>query len=241
MKVVRVASALRGLGPDPLALAGMALVLLGFLFKVSAVPFHQWTPDAYEAAPHPIAGFMSVATKGVAFIALIRVFPWALGDGTAGEPKVKAALALAAAATMIVGNLVALPLGTSRSFVSFYSPLGLDGATVDGEPVELVRETELGRNVYRTYLDIAPGASRTIHLDLTGAVNLSDGNYRFDYIPQVLTRPDTVTWELSLSRGKVGEATTNPGNTVTATDRSVDIDWPVSAGPWSTKVPISIP
>ncbi|MGB3680760.1 MAG: DUF4012 domain-containing protein [Candidatus Microthrix parvicella] len=141
----------------------------------------------------------------------------------------------------VIGNLVDLPLGTSRSFVSFYSPLGLDGATVDGEPVELVRETELGRNVYRTYLDIAPGASRTIHLDLTGAVNLSDGNYRFDYIPQVLTRPDTVTWELSLSRGKVGEATTNPGNTVTATDRSVDIDWPVSAGPWSTKVPISIP
>lgn len=117
----RIAATLRSLGPDPLALAGLALVLLGFLFKVSAVPFHQWTPDAYEAAPHPIAGFMSVATKGVAFIALIRVFPWALGDGTAGEPKVKAALALAAAATMIVGNLVALHQGSVKRMLAYSS------------------------------------------------------------------------------------------------------------------------
>jgi len=90
---------------DPLALAGAALLLLGFLFKVSAVPFHQWTPDAYEGAPHPIAGFMSVATKGVALIALLRVFP---GSLPAAGVKVRMAIAVLAALTMIGGNLTAL-------------------------------------------------------------------------------------------------------------------------------------
>lgn len=90
---------------DPLALAGAALLLLGFLFKVSTIPFHQWTPDAYEGAPHPIAGFMSVATKGVALIALMRVFP---GSLPAAGVKVRMAIAVLAALTMIGGNLTAL-------------------------------------------------------------------------------------------------------------------------------------
>jgi len=96
---------------DPLALAGAALLLLGFLFKVSAVPFHQWTPDAYEGAPHPIAGFMSVATKGVALIALLRIFPGALSSGLSQGmvgAKVRMAIAVLAVLTMIGGNLTAL-------------------------------------------------------------------------------------------------------------------------------------
>ena len=96
-------------GLDPLALVGAALLLLGFLFKASAAPFHQWTPDAYEGAPHPIAAFMSVATKGVALIALLRIFPGLVagGDSLLGV-KVRMAIALAAVLTMIVGNLTAL-------------------------------------------------------------------------------------------------------------------------------------
>jgi NADH-quinone oxidoreductase subunit N len=96
---------------DPLAYTGAAMLLLGFLFKVSAVPFHQWTPDAYEAAPHPIAGFMSVATKGVALIALLRIFPGVLEHGLSQGPtgaKVRMAIAVLAALTMIGGNLAAL-------------------------------------------------------------------------------------------------------------------------------------
>ena len=50
------------------------LLLVGFAFKVSAVPFHMWTPDAYEGAPTLVAGFMSTGVKAAAFAAFIRVF-----------------------------------------------------------------------------------------------------------------------------------------------------------------------
>ncbi len=107
---------------DPLALAGAALLLLGFLFKVSAVPFHQWTPDAYEGAPHPIAAFMSVATKGVALIALLRVFPGLLagGESLLGV-KVRAAIAVVAVLTMIGGNLTALVQTNIKRMLAYSS------------------------------------------------------------------------------------------------------------------------
>ena len=117
--------------PDPIAFAGAALLVAGFLFKISGVPFHQWTPDAYEASPHPIAAFMSVATKGVAIIALIRL----LLSGLALSPdllqKVQAALAVVAALTMIVGNLTAL-VQTSIKRMLAYSSISHAGYLVLG-------------------------------------------------------------------------------------------------------------
>lgn len=107
-------------GTDPLFLAGAALLLLGFLFKTSAVPFHQWTPDAYEASPHPIAGFMSVATKGAAFIALMRVFPGALSGAAAG-PKAQHAFAILAVLTLVVGNLTALVQTDAKRMLAYSS------------------------------------------------------------------------------------------------------------------------
>jgi NADH-quinone oxidoreductase subunit N len=56
-----------------LLFTGMALLLVGFGFKVSAVPFHMWTPDVYQGAPTPISGFMASASKAAAFAALLRV------------------------------------------------------------------------------------------------------------------------------------------------------------------------
>jgi len=117
-----VIGAVLRINPEPLALLGAALLLLGFLFKVSAVPFHQWTPDAYEASPHPIAGFMSVATKGAALIALMRIFPGALaGSGTALGPKVQGAIAILAAATLILGNLSALAQTSVKRMLAYSS------------------------------------------------------------------------------------------------------------------------
>lgn len=57
-----------------LALLGVAMVIVGLLFKVGAVPFHSWTPDVYQGAPTPITGFMAAGTKAAAFIALARIF-----------------------------------------------------------------------------------------------------------------------------------------------------------------------
>ncbi|QTE31615.1 NADH-quinone oxidoreductase subunit NuoN [Pengzhenrongella sicca] len=61
------------LGMDGLLLAGIAMVLVGLLFKIGAVPFHSWTPDVYQGAPTPITGFMAACTKAAAFGALLRV------------------------------------------------------------------------------------------------------------------------------------------------------------------------
>src|SRR5664279_1010302 len=111
----------QGLALDPMVLAGAALMLLGFLFKVSAVPFHQWTPDAYEASPHPIAGFMSVATKGVAFIALLRIFPGSLAPLGAVGVKMQTVMAVLAVATLVVGNLTALVQTNVKRMLAYSS------------------------------------------------------------------------------------------------------------------------
>lgn len=111
----------QGLALDPLVLVGAALLLVGFLFKVSAVPFHQWTPDAYEASPHPIAGFMSVATKAVAFIALLRIFSGSLGPLGGVGVKMQAVMAVLAVATLVVGNLTALVQSNVKRMLAYSS------------------------------------------------------------------------------------------------------------------------
>lgn len=68
-----IRDALAAHGDSSLALAGVALLSVGLLFKVGAVPFHSWIPDVYQGAPTPITGFMAAATKVAAFGALVRV------------------------------------------------------------------------------------------------------------------------------------------------------------------------
>jgi NADH-quinone oxidoreductase subunit N len=111
----------QGLALDPLVLAGAALLLVGFLFKVSAVPFHQWTPDAYEASPHPIAGFMSVATKGVALIALLRIFGSSLVPLGGVGARMQSVVAVLAVATLVLGNLTALVQTNVKRMLAYSS------------------------------------------------------------------------------------------------------------------------
>ncbi|WP_370616307.1 NADH-quinone oxidoreductase subunit NuoN [Mumia sp. Pv 4-285] len=67
------------IGGQNLLLAGMALILVGLLFKVAAVPFHAWTPDVYQGAPTPVTAFMAAGTKAAAFVAMLRIFFVAFG------------------------------------------------------------------------------------------------------------------------------------------------------------------
>ena len=85
--------------------AAIVLILVGFGFKIALVPFHQWSPDAYEGAPTPITAFLSVGPKAAGFAVLIRVLVVAL---PAYEVNWTAILSLVAIITMTVGNLVAL-------------------------------------------------------------------------------------------------------------------------------------
>ncbi|MET0792736.1 MAG: NADH-quinone oxidoreductase subunit N, partial [Polyangiaceae bacterium] len=93
----------------PLVLIALALVVAGLAFKISAVPFHMWTPDAYEGAPTPSTTYMAVAVKSAAFAVLLRVLVVGFGDprltswGT-GWPPVLAVLAVL---SMTVANVIA--------------------------------------------------------------------------------------------------------------------------------------
>jgi NADH-quinone oxidoreductase subunit N len=96
---------------DTLAMAGVALTLVGFAFKTAAVPFHFWVPDTYIGAPVPIAGYLSVIGKAVGFTGLILVTVIAF---PAYSDVWGPALALLAALTMTVGNAAALRQSADR-------------------------------------------------------------------------------------------------------------------------------
>src|SRR5208282_1921223 len=63
---------------DPIAIVALLTTMTGLLFKIAAVPFHQWAPDAYEGAPTSITGFMSVAVKAAGWAMLLRILLWGL-------------------------------------------------------------------------------------------------------------------------------------------------------------------
>jgi NADH-quinone oxidoreductase subunit N len=90
---------------NPMLLIGLGMMLIGFGFKVAAVPFHMWTPDAYEGAPTPVTAFMAVGVKVAAFAGFLRIFMVHLGPVSDRWTMV---LWVIAALTMTTGNVVAL-------------------------------------------------------------------------------------------------------------------------------------
>lgn len=101
-----------------LGLAGVAFLLVGFAFKVAAVPFHMWTPDVYEGAPTAVTAFMSVGAKVGGFAAMLRVF--IAGLGTLGDTWVPA-VAVIAALTLILGNVVAIAQPNIKRMLAYSS------------------------------------------------------------------------------------------------------------------------
>jgi len=86
-------------------LAGLAMVLVGLGFKLSLAPFHLWTPDVYEGAPAPVTAFMATVSKGAVLAALLRYFSTVPADTFL---SLRTAFSIAAAVSMIAGNLLAL-------------------------------------------------------------------------------------------------------------------------------------
>lgn len=96
--------------------AGVALFLVGFLFKVSAVPFHMWTPDVYQGAPTTLTGYMSTAAKASAFASLILVLYYALPN-----ERWSMVLAVVAVVTMVLGNIIALSQSNVKRMLAYSS------------------------------------------------------------------------------------------------------------------------
>jgi NADH-quinone oxidoreductase subunit N len=105
-------------GLTPTMLVGMALLLVGFGFKVALVPFHVWTPDVYEGAPTAVTAFMAVGVKAAGFAAFARVFVTALG---AAAPSWTGLLWVGAALTMTVGNVTAVTQTNVKRMLAYSS------------------------------------------------------------------------------------------------------------------------
>ena len=103
---------------NPMLVLGIVLVSFGMLFKVAAVPFHVWTPDAYEGAPTPVTAFISVAPKAAAFAMFMRLFFDAFAPGI---EHWRILLWIASAATMIYGNVAALTQNNVKRMLAYSS------------------------------------------------------------------------------------------------------------------------
>ena len=103
-------------GTNPLLILGILLMGVGFAFKVSAAPFHMWTPDVYQGAPIPVTAFMSVGTKAAAIAMIVRVFEGALPHVT---PEWQTLLAFVAAASMVWGNLMAIAQSSLKRLLAY--------------------------------------------------------------------------------------------------------------------------
>src|SRR5207247_5939183 len=115
--LIGVQVATLGLQHDTMLLLGLGLLLVGFGFKVAAVPFHMWAPDVYDGSPTPVTGYMATAVKAAAFAALFRL----LGEAFGAVPAWREIVWWLAVATMVVGNLIALAQRSFKRMLAYSS------------------------------------------------------------------------------------------------------------------------
>ena len=113
-----VAVAMENSSQDGLIIPGIGMIAVGLLFKVGAVPFHQWVPDVYQGSPTPLTAFMSAATKVAAFGALLRVFYVAFGGMRWDWRPMMWVIALL---SMVIGSLLAVTQTDMKRMLAFSS------------------------------------------------------------------------------------------------------------------------
>jgi NADH-quinone oxidoreductase subunit N len=128
-----IAARMADKGQEPLTVVAIILLVVSFGFKVAAVPFHMWTPDAYEGAPTPVTGYMAAVVKAAAFAGALRVFGLGLGGDfmPLGHMGWGGSFAVIAAITMTVGNLAALRQENVKRMLA-YSSISHAGVLLTG-------------------------------------------------------------------------------------------------------------
>jgi NADH-quinone oxidoreductase subunit N len=122
--------------PPPGLVVGLVFVLCGLLFKISAVPFHMWTPDVYEGAPTPVTNFFGTAPKVAAIVLLMRVMVSPFGPLLAAWQQL---VVIVAIASMVLGALAAIGQSNIKRLMAYssighmgYALIGLAAGTADG-------------------------------------------------------------------------------------------------------------
>ena len=134
----------------PALWVGIALIVVGMGFKLSVVPFHMWAPDAYEGAPLPVTAYLAIASKAAAFALLLRLLAEAFVPAGERWEQWQVIIAVLAALTMLVGNLVALAQRNLKRLMA-YSSIGHIGYILAGA-VALETGSLLGANGIIFYL-----------------------------------------------------------------------------------------
>lgn len=148
---------------NPLLLAATGLILTGFAFKLSLVPFHMWTPDVYQGAPTSVTAFMAVGTKAAVFAAFLRVLTEALPSL---RPEWTIVLAWIAVLTMILGNFAAIVQRDAKRMLA-YSSIAQAGYIL----VAVVAANGVGRNAVLFYV----AAYAAMNLGAFGVVQALSG------------------------------------------------------------------
>ena len=116
---------------SPALWVGVGLILVGLMFKVSAVPFHMWAPDVYEGAPYPVTAYLAIGSKAAAFALILRFVSEGFVPAAERWEQWQLVFAVLATATMLVGNLVALAQKNLKRLLA-YSSIGHAGFLLAG-------------------------------------------------------------------------------------------------------------
>ena len=166
--------------PDlsPGVLVGLVLIIAGLGFKVAAVPFHMWAPDAYEGAPIPVTAYLAVGSKAASFALILRLFTEALMPAVADWQFV---LVIMAAFTMVLGNLLALVQSNIKRLLA-YSSIGHVGyllmgiaalAAVDSDGVVSVNLSHLASNGVMLHLVAYGITNMAVFLSISAIYNIT--------------------------------------------------------------------
>ena len=176
---------------DPMLYAGFGLVIVGFAFKASVAPFHQWTPDVYEGAPTPITAFMATATKAAALGIFLRFFDVAaIGAQNTWAPIVAAIATI----TIVVGNVGALGQSSLKRMLG-YSGVAQAGYMLSG----VVVGSQLGIQATVLYLMVYLAMNLSAFAVIAACEYGGPGGDDFSVIAGLGRRQPWLAWPMTIA------------------------------------------